>query len=50
MKQPKRLTRSQKELISRRGLDPRNYMYHAEDDVTILLSEKDTGKRFLFWK
>lgn len=40
MKQPKRLTRNQKELLKKRGMDPKDYMYHSESERDIVLWRK----------
>lgn len=40
MKQPKRLTRNQKELLKKRGMDPNDYMYHSESERDIVLWRK----------
>ena len=40
MKQPKRLTRNQKELLKKRGMDPKDYMYHSESERNIVLWRK----------
>lgn len=40
MKQPKRLTRNQKELLKKRGMDPKDYMYHSESEKNIVLWRK----------
>ena len=40
MKQPKRLTRNQKELLEKRGMDPKDYMYHSESERDIVLWRK----------
>lgn len=40
MKQPKRLTRNQKEALRKRGMDPKDYMYHSESEKSIILWRK----------
>lgn len=40
MKQPKKLTRRQKEDLKKRGLDPNDYMYHSETEKSIILWPK----------
>ena len=40
MKQPKKLTRRQKEDLKKRGLDPNDYMYHSETEKNIILWRK----------
>lgn len=40
MKQPKRLTRNQNELLKKRGMDPKDYMYHSESERDIVLWRK----------
>lgn len=37
MKQPKKLTREQKTLLTKRGLDPDDYMLHSENDHELIL-------------
>lgn len=44
MKQPKKLTRRQKEDLKKRGLDPNDYMYHSETEKSILLRQKSKQK------
>lgn len=44
MKQPKKLTRRQKEDLKKRGLDPNDYMYHSETEKNILLRQKSKQK------
>lgn len=43
MKQPKKLTRQQKILLSNVGLDPDKYMLHQDLMRTIVVSHKETG-------
>ena len=40
MKQPKRLTRNQKEDLRKRGMDPKDYMYHSETEQNLILWKK----------
>lgn len=40
MKQPKKLTRNQKELLKKKGMDPKDYMYHSETEKNIVLWRK----------
>ena len=40
MKQPKKLTWKQKQIVSRAGKNPDNYMFHSEDDTEIILYNK----------
>ena len=42
MKQPKKLTRNQKELLIKNGMNSDDYMLHSEDDKELILS---TGKK-----
>jgi len=44
MKQPKKLTRRQKEMISQRGLQPKNWMQLCEDQDRVMLQNKKTSK------
>ncbi len=44
MKQPKKLTRDQKILVSGKGLDPRVYALHRELPNSLILANKYTGK------
>ncbi|MGM9648842.1 MAG: DUF6906 family protein [Butyricicoccaceae bacterium] len=43
MKQPKKLTRQQKILLSNVGLDPDKYMLRQDLMRTIVVSHKETG-------
>ena len=43
MKQCKKLTRSQKELVSKRNLNPKNWGLFKETGVTITIRNKMTG-------
>lgn len=45
MKQPKKLTNYQKRLLSKQGLDAREYMYVEEDEQAILFIHKTTKER-----
>ena len=40
MKQPKKLTRNQKEYLRKRGMDPKDYMFHSESENNIILWRK----------
>ena len=40
MKQPKKLTRNQKEELRKRGLDSKDYMYHPETEQNLILWKK----------
>ena len=41
MKQPKKLTRNQKELLVKKGMNPDDYMLHSEEwDELILYNKK----------
>ena len=37
MKQPKKLTRNQKELLIKNGMNSDDYMLHSEDDKELIL-------------
>lgn len=46
MKQPKKLTRNQKEVLVKKGMNPDDYMLHSEDEKEMILynkKEKETG-------
>lgn len=46
MKQPKKLTRNQKEILVKKGMNPDDYMLHSEDEKEMILynrKEKKTG-------
>ena len=45
MKQPKKLTRDQKILISSRGLNPGEFSLISEDSSVLTLHDKATGIR-----
>lgn len=47
MKQGKRTTRYQRELLSKNGFDWRDYLYYTEDDVAIGFVRKNT--REIIW-
>lgn len=40
MKQPKKLTRNQKEYVKKLGKNPEDYMLHSEDDCEMILYNK----------
>ena len=40
MKQPKKLTRNQKELLVKKGMNPDDYMLHSEDEKEMILYNK----------
>jgi len=44
MKQCKRLTRSQKELISKHKLNPKNWTLQKQTELSITVKHKDSGK------
>jgi len=44
MKQPRKLTRSQKILLSEKGIDPKPYALRRELPNSLILVEKATGK------
>jgi len=37
MKQPKKLTRNQKEILAKKGMNPDDYMLHSEDEKEMIL-------------
>ena len=37
MKQPKKLTRNQKEILVKKGMNPDDYMLHSEDEKEMIL-------------
>ena len=45
MKQPKKLTRNQKEILVKKGMNPDDYMLHSEDEKDDPLQQegKETG-------
>lgn len=45
MKQPKKLTRNQKEILVKKGMNPDDYMLHSEDEKEMILynRKKETG-------
>lgn len=46
MKQPKKLTRSQKEFLSKKGLNHVNWMYsHSEDGKFVFVNKKSKKTR-----
>jgi hypothetical protein len=45
MKQPRKLHYSEKQLLSKRGYDARQYMYCEEDDMAILVIHKETKQK-----
>ena len=53
MKQPKRLTRQQKQIVTANGLNASNWMLAEETDFYLKLINKETGKKRAvdkFWK
>ncbi len=53
MKQPKRLTRQQKQIVTANGLNAGNWMLAEETDFYLKLINKETGKKRAvdkFWK
>lgn len=44
MKQPKKLTRSQKEILSKKGYDWTKYMFDSEDSICMYFVEKVTNE------
>jgi hypothetical protein len=45
MKQPKRLTYEQKRHVAKKGYDPSKWMFVEEDDVAILIVNKETKEK-----
>lgn len=43
MKQPKKLTRSQKEILSKKGYDWTKYMFDSEDAICMYFVNKATN-------
>ena len=43
MKQPKALTRSEKEAVTAYGLNPRHWMKQTDGDIYITIIHKDKG-------
>lgn len=50
MKQPKKLTRAQKEILSKKGYDWTNYMFDSEDEICIYFVEKATNETVALMK
>lgn len=50
MKQPKKLTRSQKEFVSKHKMKPENWMLQYEDEKTIVFVHKSGKKTRKFEK
>lgn len=50
MKQPKKLTRTQKEILSKENLVPDNWMLLNEDNISITVINKKSGKRKIIFK
>lgn len=44
MKQPKKLTRNQKEILSKKGYDWTKYMFDSEDTMCMYFVEKTTNE------
>lgn len=44
MKQPKKLTRAQKEILSKKGYDWTKYMFDSEDSMCMYFVEKVTNE------
>ena len=40
MKQPKKLTWKQEQIVAKAGKNPENYMLHSEDDSELILYNK----------
>ena len=45
MKQPKKLTRNQKEILVKKGMNPDDYMLHSEDEKEMILYNKPEHPR-----
>lgn len=50
MKQPKKLTRAQKELLSKHKLNPENWMLLEEDKYQMVFISKRSNRRRVFAK
>ncbi len=50
MKQPKKPTYEQKKLINKNKLDWKEWMVKDEDNISIALIHKQTGKIKVIWK
>lgn len=50
MKQPKKLTRTQKELLSKKGYDWTKYMFDSEDNMRMYFIEKVTNEIVVLMK
>lgn len=50
MKQPKKLKRDQKVFLSKKGLNPENWMVQSEDAENIVFVHKISGKTRKFQK
>ena len=51
MKQPKKLTRNQKEILVKKGMNPDDYMLHSEDEKEMILyNRKEKIKINLLYK
>jgi hypothetical protein len=50
MKQPKKLTRNQKEVITKKGKNWKDYLLIDETDVSLKLYNKHTGNDEIFNK
>lgn len=50
MKQPKKLTRAQKEILSKKGYDWAKYMFDSEDDMCMYFVKKTTNETVALMK
>ncbi len=50
MKQPKKLTRTQKEVLESKGLQWKNWMLLQEDNISYCFIHKASGKRRVIFK
>jgi len=50
LKQPKKLTRTQKELVSKAGLVASNWMLLTEDNISITIVHKSSGNKKVIMK
>lgn len=50
MKQPKKLTRAQKEILSKKGYDWTKYMFDSEDNMCMYFIEKVTNEMVALMK
>lgn len=46
MKRPKKMTRTQKECLSRKGFNPKDYQYIEEDGIAWRFVHKETNEKY----